>query len=374
MWHRLGGKTKVATGVVLLIALVVVGANARYHLGFWPSPNYCTSCHQIQGSYDRWSRSAHRGMSCADCHGSTLAIDLGLQATNLRHVYYQVSGRIPSRVRLKDAQVDRVAANCARCHQDKFSQWRAGGHSVAYSHIFLSKTHNAKTLLMDDCLRCHGMFADGNVTDVVTPIDTRGPWTLVRASLSSRPAIPCLTCHEVHGPGTPVKSPNYLEPKSISYGRAARNWSLGFYDRRERRHIPADDLPLPTMRLNGRAVVVSADRRQTLCYQCHSPEAFHEVGSGDDRTAVGVHEGIGCLGCHDAHTLDARASCANCHPSQSNCGLDVATMDTTFKSGTSAHNIHFVACADCHTKGVPKSRRQQRPRESPRLTFAPSRP
>jgi hypothetical protein len=28
-------------------------------------------------------------------------------------------------------------------------------------------------------------------------------------------------------------------------------------------------------------------------------------------------------------------------------------MDTTFKSATSRHNIHFVKCADCHTGGVP---------------------
>jgi hypothetical protein len=82
------------------------------------------------------------------------------------------------------------------------------------------------------------------------------------------------------------------------------------------------------------------------------------VGSGDDRTAVGVHEGIGCLGCHDPHGLDARLSGANCHPILSNCGLDVATMDATFKSSASTHNIHSVACADCHTKGIPKSRRQ----------------
>ena len=56
------------------------------------------------------------------------------------------------------------------------------------------------------------------------------------------------------------------------------------------------------------------------------------MGSGDDRTPVGVHEGLSCLACHLKHGQQTRASCANCHPRLSNCGLDVEKMDTTFLS------------------------------------------
>lgn len=344
-----------ALGTIVVLGVV---ANLGYYGGSTVSGNYCTRCHQIQASYDHWAASGHRNMDCKECHGSAFTTDVEMHTTNLRHLYYQVSGKIPDRIRLKDAQVDRIAANCARCHMNKFAQWKGAGHSVGYQHIFLSSKHNAKQLLMDDCLRCHGMFADGNVADIVQPMDTKGPWQLVNADFADRPTIPCLTCHQVHSAGTPTASPNYLEPKKISYGKTSKVASLGFYDRRERRHVLVADLPLPQMRTKGRNVSMSPDRRQAVCYQCHTPEAVHEVGSGDDRTAIGVHEGIGCLGCHDAHTLDARASCANCHPSQSNCNLDVATMDTTFKSASSTHNVHFVACADCHPNGVPKSRKR----------------
>ncbi len=119
-------------------------------------------------------------------------------------------------------------------------------------------------------------------------------------------------------------------------------------------HIPVDRLPLPAMRDGERVVRASNDRRQALCYQCHAPVSTFEVRSGDDRTPVGVHEGISCLACHQKHGRNTRASCATCHPRLSNCGIDVETMDTTFKSKTSVHNVHFVKCADCHTKGVPK--------------------
>jgi hypothetical protein len=54
------------------------------------------------------------------------------------------------------------------------------------------------------------------------------------------------------------------------------------------------------------------------------------------------------------HGQKTRASCAECHPKMSNCGLDVETMDTTFRSTESKHNIHWVKCVDCHPKGAPK--------------------
>ena len=104
-------------------------------------------------------------------------------------------------------------------------------------------------------------------------------------------------------------------------------------------------------------VRMSPDQRQALCYQCHAPVAgAFQAGTGDDRTGLGVHEGLSCLSCHLKHGQKARASCATCHPRLSNCGLDVEKMDTTFLSAKSKHNIHFVKCGDCHTKGVPQKK------------------
>jgi hypothetical protein len=124
-------------------------------------------------------------------------------------------------------------------------------------------------------------------------------------------------------------------------------------------HVAVARLPLPEMRDKDRLVKMSPDTRQALCYQCHAPTAAQQVGSGDDRTGMGVHEGISCLACHQKHGQQTRASCANCHPKLSNCGLNVETMDTSFRAPKSSHNIHFVKCGDCHTKGVPRRRRDE---------------
>jgi hypothetical protein len=160
------------------------------------------------------------------------------------------------------------------------------------------------------------------------------------------PAIPCMSCHQIHREGNP----------SGMGKQAALRASLAHFDRREMEHVPLARLEIPAMLDGERPVRMSPDRRQALCYQCHAPVHTRQVGSGDDRTGKGVHEGISCLACHQKHSQTVAVSCATCHPRLSNCGLDVEKMDTTFRNPASKHNIHFVKCADCHPKAVPKKR------------------
>ncbi len=184
---------------------------------------------------------------------------------------------------------------------------------------------------MDDCLRCHGMHFEGGIRDLVTPLDRRGPWRIVPAELANLPAIPCLACHGIHRQGALLRKSG-VEGRVAGPSQEISRPSLAFYDRRTQQHVPVADLPLPVMLDGDRVVKMSPDRRQALCYQCHAAEALRQVGSGDDRTAIGVHEGISCLSCHLKHGQKTRASCAECHPKMSNCGLDVEKMDTTFRS------------------------------------------
>jgi hypothetical protein len=212
-------------------------------------------------------------------------------------------------------------------------------------------SHNQQQHLMDDCLSCHAMHFEGGIRDLVTPVDAKRPWRLRDPKLAEQAAIPCLACHQMHRQGDVLQR---LAAKAVNPGPIQEIFrpSLALYDRRELDYVSLGHLPLPVMRDGHRSVTISPDIRQALCYQCHAPLASMEVGTGDDRTAVGVHEGLSCFACHQGHGQKTRASCATCHPQLSNCGLDVETMDTTFKSTKSLHNIHFVRCIDCHNKGV----------------------
>jgi hypothetical protein len=174
--------------------------------------------------------------------------------------------------------------------------------------------------------------------------------------------MPCQSCHWVHR-ATAVQT----KPQGrISVAAAPTPDSLAFFDRRESMHFAAASLSLPQLHDGARLVNLSQDPRLGICYQCHAPRQPEtgtsaailgwgpQVGSGDDRTPMGVHEGISCIACHNGHNENARASCKTCHPQMSHCGLDVEKMDTSFANASSTHNIHWVKCVDCHQHGIPQ--------------------
>jgi hypothetical protein len=340
-------------GVLLVLILLAIPAGSIYYAA--AGGKACTKCHEIQSAYDRWMVSTHRSVECKECHGSIFTTDAGFHLNNVRQLWLHVRGRVPERLLVQQRDISRgMNSRCGKCHQEELSSWTAGPHHATYSRIFLDPGHNTNRILSDWCLQCHGMYFEHGIRDLVQPVDLKGPWRLAAPSIQpDEAAIPCLACHQVHRPGQPVG----LRLAGAQTNRPAPNYpSLALYDRREQLHFSADLLPLPQMVDGSRPVRVATDARQGPCYQCHAPDHTFQAGSGDDRTCVGVHEGLSCLACHQGHDQSARASCVLCHPRLSNCGLDVATMDTTFKSLDSKHNIHFVKCADCHTTGVPERR------------------
>jgi hypothetical protein len=340
--------------IVLAMILMVPGASLYYESG---AGTGCTKCHEMNSPYDKWHTSSHRDVNCTKCHGGALTLDVAFHWNNATRVYYHLKGDLPERTRIRNVDVMTMVERCQSCHRQEFAQWQSGPHSATYSRIFLDKTHNKNRQLMDDCLRCHGMHFEGGIRDLVVPLDKGGPWRIVPAELANRPAMPCLTCHGVHRQGALLRKTD-LEGRVAGPAQEINRPSLAFYDRRTQQHVPIASLPIPVMMEGDRVVKMSPDRRQALCYQCHAAEGSRQVGSGDDRTGLGVHEGISCLACHQKHGQKTRASCSECHPRWSNCGLDVEKMDTTFLSATSKHNVHWVKCADCHPKGIPKKRTQ----------------
>ena len=315
----------------------------------------CASCHEMAPFTSAVHTSAHRTATCMDCHDASLG-------TKLRHIRVHLFGQSPESIHLCDVDVLAMTTKCQVCHQHEYASWRAGPHSATYAQIFVDPEHNAKRQLADDCLRCHGMHFNGAVRELVRPLNATGPWHLVRGALANEPAMPCMACHEMHREG-PTQSKPALR---ISAASAPIPSTLAFYDRREQMHFGTAQLALPVLYDGARAVKISPDQRQAICYECHAPRIAEagsaaalsnwgpQVGSGDDRTAKGVHEGISCFACHNGHSEKAAASCKTCHPQMSNCGIDVEKMDTTFANAESTHTVHWVRCADCHQHGVPK--------------------
>lgn len=345
----------VPLAAVLFAVLLLPGASVYYS---YSQGRSCTKCHEIWQPYRDWHESTHRNAACSECHGDVLTLNAGFHLKNLRQLGKHLRGEIPEQVRLKTDDVLQIEKRCAKCHREEYADWSAGPHGASYAKIFLNSDHNQRTLLIDDCLRCHSMQFQGSIRDLVTPVNTKGPWQFRDPHLANEPAIPCLTCHQMHRQGSPLTAAPATKPDDASAREDIGRPSVALFDRREQDYISLERLPLPQMLEGARLVKISPDQRQALCYQCHAPTAAAQVRSGDDRTPTGVHEGLSCLACHDQHGQRTRASCTTCHPQLSNCGLDVEKMDTTFKSLKSPHNIHSVKCIDCHTKGVPQKKRR----------------
>jgi hypothetical protein len=336
----------VSGGLLLLVALFLGYAG-------WNAANpqrTCASCHEIVPSFETWQLSAHREVTCVECHGTALGNGFHSLKEKAGMVFTHVPGPVMNdEVHLNEAQVLEVMEACIECHRSEYKGWLAGGHSASYAEIFLDETHNSLEQPYWDCLRCHGMFYDGTIYDLMEPVSMQGPWRLKDPDMLPVPTIPCLACHLVHGENAVHRRFLYMdEPEAIFYDREPRNPATGLYVRSDKLSLRADRLRKPDIYSGNRKVVTSDDPVQRLCIQCHAPAWAHQVGTSDDRTPTGVHEGVSCMACHEAHSNDSRRSCKKCHPALSNCGLDVETMNTTFLDRESPNNIHYVQCRDCH--------------------------
>jgi len=338
----------ILVSIVILIGLLVFGGSYGYWIVASPEKT-CASCHEIGSSVKTMGESAHTQISCFECHGTAFSNGLHSLSEKSQMIFSHLKSKPESEnIRMTEAQYLETMERCVKCHQTEYAEWKSSGHSATYASIFLDEKHNKTEQLNFDCLRCHGMFYEKTINELVDPISTEGPWRLKDQVKAKQPVIPCMACHQIHSLGVPAKSPDYSNPNNIFYRRNLENNSVGFYSRHEKTHFHLSQLPTPVM-LNGTDTVKSPDDPvYRLCVQCHAPSVWHQAGQGDDRTLMGVHEGLSCTACHERHSNNQRNSCLKCHPAISNCKLDVLTMNTTYSNPASPHNIHSVSCKDCH--------------------------
>lgn len=342
-------KLLIALGIACLALLVIFSSFYSY----WnsaPADKTCASCHEIRSAVHRLANSSHRNLTCKECHGTALSNGLHSLREKSMMIVNHVRQVNTENIRMNETQTLDVMNNCKRCHSSEFAKWESGKHAATYSDIFLDSVHNRTEQLNFDCLRCHGMFYEGTIADLVEPISTVGPWKLKNAAQNNRPTIPCSACHMIHTDGYPVGNIPDSIKDSLASGYNAGRAGLGLFDRTEKVHFTAESLPQLKMYHGDSLLKVSDDLAMRNCVLCHSPNSWHEIGTSDDRTPRGVHAGLSCLACHDPHSNDAKNSCATCHPAISNCNLDVTKMNTTYSNPNSPNNIHFVSCTDCHEK------------------------
>lgn len=319
-WLRRHRFTAALAGVAAAALIAVPSASYVYELGGGES---CARCHEIAPNFESWRHSTHAWVDCTECHGGAVTLNPEFHFGNIRRLAVHVGGQIPEQIRLRPGDLKPMGERCKRCHEQEFRRWQAGAHSATYARIFATAAHNNKRLLMDDCMRCHGMHFQGSIDRLVSPVSMDGPWR-VRDVAPEEPAIPCLSCHAIHVDASDAKagfyriaSPAPGEPTGIT--AAKMRPSLALFDRRTQDHIPANLLPVPAIQNSGQPIRVSRSPQSALCYQCHAPYGNMQAGTNDDKTPTGPYAGMACLDCHEKHSLKASQPCGGFHDHPERC-------------------------------------------------------
>ncbi len=343
-------KRYILISLALVLFLVILSGGYTY----WNKANpdkTCASCHEIQTSVASWGHSAHRELQCTACHGTALSNGWHSLSEKMGMIFTHI-GQDPETedLQMLEEQVLAMSNKCVNCHQRVYAQWSSGAHAATYSDIFLDEAHNKMEPLYWDCFRCHGMFYDGDINDLMErPESEGGKWTMLQTDQAGIHAIPCLACHEIHTKNKPLTN-----RRLASLSQEPRSTPVSLYIRTDKRHRRVDGLHKVEMTdEKGDLVRTSNDPGYKLCVQCHAPNAYHEVGTEDDRTPTGIHEGWSCTACHDPHSNSAQNACDQCHTDVSmNCKLDVRTMNTSYFDPENGNDIHHITCTSCHVEKI----------------------
>ena len=339
------GKYLILVSGCVLMILVIVSYTAMNRLD---PVHTCAKCHEVAASHATWTSSAHAEVHCIQCHGTAMSNGLHSLKEKAGMITRHLSGGIhPEDVSLTEKQVLETAERCIVCHQSEHAGWLASGHAVNYREIFMDADHNAMEKPYWDCFRCHGMFFDGNINDLMHLDGKPSAWAFKDKKQELLPAIPCLACHQIHTEN-PV-SKRYVSSTDSAAKNQARNPRTAFYVRSDKMHLRSDMLTPVAMKDGDRQVNRAIDPNTRLCQQCHAPDYIHRAGSQDDCTPTGIHEGVSCTACHKMHSGNTRESCACCHSEVSkNCKQDVRQMNTTYLSRNSPNDVHRLTCVSCH--------------------------
>ena len=172
---------------VIIALLFVASANAED----------CVSCHEkvTPGAVTDWKLSRHftEEIGCDDCHG-----DGHSSATDLEKV------------------LTVTAETCAGCHQERFDQYKAGKHALAWAALkSMPTTHFKPMELIDGQKGCGGCHKIGLKTEEEIKIMKANGSTFGHAS--------CDSCHTRHtffrcrgeGAGGMCELPYGLRPPAV---------------------------------------------------------------------------------------------------------------------------------------------------------------
>ncbi len=298
--RRLPAAVLVAIGAGV-VAIAVAGGLQLYRTYDYiqHDNDFCLSCHLMVDPFERFARSAHRGLGCKACHQPTLVTRSTMALTQVLENpdSLEAHAEVPNRV-------------CVECHVE--------GDPIAWRNIASSAGHRVHLESGDpsiaelECVQCHS----SSVHEFTATDETCGQSGChedQRIQLGEMGAltIHCATCHDFNQQVASAAADSAqlaLQPQ--------REECLSCHAMRER----LADFPL-----------AGDDPHGGACGACHNP-----------------HE--------QAQPADAFATCAGCHSQADTLtpfhrGLDAGVLETCSRCH-GAHTFHADGsdCQACHTE------------------------
>lgn len=214
-----GSLSALALAVIGVAIAASVGAGGYYAYQTYDyvqhDNDFCLSCHLMVDPYERFARSAHRGLGCKACHQPTIVVrsqmaltqiienpdtlEVHAEVTNDKCAECHIKGDPKKWDLIKNSAGHRIhfeskdsvlqGLQCVRCHSTSLHEFAATDKTCAQAgchennKIRLGKMAN----LTIHCAACHGFS---------TPVPDSGGTSAVMAALAPD-KNECLSCHEM---------------------------------------------------------------------------------------------------------------------------------------------------------------------------------
>ncbi len=259
--------------------------------------DFCLSCHLMVEPYERFARSAHRGLGCKACHQPTIVVRSQMALTQI--IENPDSLAVHARV---------TNDKCASCHiNGDPEKWELIKNSAGHKVHLESKDSTLQGL---QCVRCHSTslheFAASDKTCAQAGCHEHNKIMLGRMKDLT---IHCAACHDF---SKPIPQGGGTEAVLAALS-PDKNECLSCHEMRVLVNLP------------------DPDPHQGACAACHNPhtqatpqaavESCTKAGCHTQAdTLTPFHRGMGpgvlenCVNCHNAHDFHVDdTNCLSCH-------------------------------------------------------------
>ncbi len=327
-WIRLVTRIGIASFLVFTVSFVTL-------VEVTSQPSFCgNACHIMDPYYKSWQTSAHKNVSCVECHMSPgIKGTIRAKMEGLSQVAKYFTGTAGTR---PWAEVDDASCLRSGCHETRLLEGKVDFNGIKFDHTpHLTKMRRGKQLR---CVSCHSQVVMGEHLTVTTST--------------------CILCH--------FKNEPVGEPIGTCQGC---------------HHVPADTITLPGGRVYIHSEVTERGVKcvschaslttgdgfvpRSRCFVCHNFPINDLMDTPDFLHTKHVTEHkVECTDCHEEITHGyeskrrvAKLECGNCHAGQHDAEVNLAEGTAASVLGETEPRVGpmlaaRVECVGCHTKDV----------------------